>query len=197
MDLQTVTMDPAEAAERAKSYESLRMPTPEDRAIVAGLVALAAGKQLINLPETIRAGGEDELGLPRLAVMWADRPWCYVVRETSGTIEFEWDPYNRFDSRTRRFTFTDALTPRAHADLPDGATTGRLRSHVPPIPPEHRPGLSRLRKFAVLWEVEEWETDPTPPRDPALLRPLMGDLWSVEAIWDLTDLERAVLAGRR
>jgi len=34
----------------------------------------------------------------------------------------------------------------------------------------------------------------TPPRDPALIRHIRGDLWAVLAVWDLTELERAVLA---
>ena len=43
-----------------------------------------------------------------------------------------------------------------------------------------------MRGFHVLWEVESWT--PEPPRDPALLRHLRGDLWSVLAVWDLTEL---------
>ena len=48
--------------------------------------------------------------------------------------------------------------------------------------------------FHILWEVEQW--DPTPPVDPALVRHIRGDLWAVIAMWDLTELERAVLAAR-
>jgi hypothetical protein len=62
---------------------------------------------------------------------------------------------------------------------------------VPLIPPEHRPNRNRLPRFHILWEVEKW--DPTPPRDPALLKWIGGDLWEVVATWDLTELERAVL----
>jgi hypothetical protein len=42
--------------------------------------------------------------------------------------------------------------------------------------------------------VEEWTR--VPPRDPALLRHIRGDLWVVLAVWDLTDLERLVLSQR-
>jgi len=48
-----------------------------------------------------------------------------------------------------------------------------------------------LDRFHILWEAD-WHLDP--PQDPALLRRLMGDLWVVLAVWDLTSLERAVLA---
>lgn len=197
MNLQTVTMDPEDARKRLAAYESLKMPTAEDRAIIAGLMGCVAGKQLIDLRSTIRAGGVDDDGLPRLAVMWADRPWCHLIVESSGRVFFEWDPYNRYDSRSRRFVFDDVAPARVWSDVPQAARTGRLRSHVPPVPPDHRPGPTQLRKFAVLWEVDEWETMPAPPSDPALLRPLMGDLWTVEHVWDLTQLERLVLAGRQ
>jgi hypothetical protein len=66
---------------------------------------------------------------------------------------------------------------------------------VPLIPPTYRPKGGRIRRFHILWEVEEWEM--VPPKDPALLRHLIGDLWSVMGTWDLTELERAVLFGRR
>lgn len=68
------------------------------------------------------------------------------------------------------------------------------RTVVPTIPPDVRPRRNRLHGFHVLWEVEQW--DPTPPVDPALLRHIRGELWSVVATWDLTPLERAVLAAR-
>lgn len=45
----------------------------------------------------------------------------------------------------------------------------------------------------ILWEAE-WQA--VPPKDPALLRHLGGDLYAVVAVWDLTELERAVLGGR-
>jgi hypothetical protein len=65
---------------------------------------------------------------------------------------------------------------------------------VPLIPPRHRPRKHRLHLFHVLWEVEAWNL--APPFDPALVRHLRGDAWSVIATWDLTSLERAVLSGR-
>jgi hypothetical protein len=34
------------------------------------------------------------------------------------------------------------------------------------------------------------------PEDPALIKHIRGDLWSVMAVWDLSELERLVLAQR-
>ncbi len=63
---------------------------------------------------------------------------------------------------------------------------------APIVPPKLRPRLRRLRHCHILWEVEQWKL--VPPRDPALIRHIRGDLWAVLAQWDLTELERAVLA---
>jgi hypothetical protein len=68
------------------------------------------------------------------------------------------------------------------------------RTIVPTIPPNHRPRRTRLHRFHILWRSSSGAR--VAPRDPALLRHLRGDLWTVEAVWDLTDLERAVLSGR-
>lgn len=75
--------------------------------------------------------------------------------------------------------------------LPDYQLRG-YRALVPLIPPNLRPARALVR-YVILFEAE-WE--PVPPTDPLLLRHLHGDLYAVLAAWDLTPLERAVLAGR-
>jgi hypothetical protein len=52
-----------------------------------------------------------------------------------------------------------------------------------------------LSKHFVLWEVESW--DFAPPIGPMLLRPIGGNLYAVIAQWDLTDIERMIIAGTR
>lgn len=68
---------------------------------------------------------------------------------------------------------------------------------MPIVPPQHRVRGWRT-KCLILWEVEEWAraAAPRPPGDPMLLRRLTGDLYSVEAVWDLTPLEQLVLGAR-
>lgn len=197
MKLDTITMDPAGAEELADEYGALREPTDEEQAIAAGYLALAAGKTLINLRNVLAAGGEHDDGTPCLAVMDATRDWCYVARTKRGTVIYS--AHQSLDGRTTRgvYRYPELLPPRA--DLAwelEGTWAMRLRAMVPVIPPRYRRWGSRWRKCAILWEVDRWETAPAPPGDPALIRQLHGDLWTVEATWDLTDLERAVLAGR-
>ena len=77
---------------------------------------------------------------------------------------------------------------------PEGALTtyGDARAMVPPVPPVHRP-VSSLGNYHVLFEAI-WEQ--VAPKDPALLKHIGGDLYVVCATWDLTEIERTVLAGR-
>lgn len=63
---------------------------------------------------------------------------------------------------------------------------------VPLVPAPIRP-RGALDGYRILFE-PKWE--PVPPVDPMLLKHLHGALYVVLAHWDLTPLERAVLAGR-
>jgi hypothetical protein len=198
MDVQTVTIDRDSAAEQLESYRSIAMPTEEERAIIAGLVAAAAGKPLVNLKDAIRGGGEFDDGCPRLAVMATDQRWCYATRSTNGFVTFKGEPH----TLAQRLTFTvPGFASRSYADLNDADLISgwrqTRRTQVPIIPPQHRVRGWKT-KCVVLWEVEEWARHlaPRPPGDPLLLRHLIDDLYSVEAVWDLTPLEQMVLGAR-
>lgn len=199
MNLSTITMDPEQAQERAEPYRRLALPSVEEKAILAGYLALASGKQLINLGDTIRAGGCDDRGWPLLAVLGANRSWCHLrvskSRDNSG-VRWAFAPQQYTDGRhTRDLYVFDGVPIEDYSP-----TYGSHRAMVPLVPPEHRPRrgnqLLKLDNYVILWEVAEWAPAPQPPGDPALLRHLAGDLYTVEAVWDLTPLEQAVLAGR-
>lgn len=48
--------------------------------------------------------------------------------------------------------------------------------------------------YYILWEVDEWKK--VPPVDPYLLRRITSNFFVVLAGWNLTELERAAMAGR-
>lgn len=210
MKLDTITMDRTEARRAFLDYRRAvhERHDAEDAQIMRGYRELARGTQLIRLSETIAAGGQDDEGLPRLAVADAHEPWAWLQRGCSGAVTFL--PCRRGDlhhSRRRGIYRMPAGTLPAHnlagrptwqCEAEHGDGFGRRRARramVPKVPPALRPA-HHLRNYTILWEVEQWATDPQPPRDPALLKRIGGDLYAVLAVWDLTDLERAVLAGR-
>jgi hypothetical protein len=207
MDLDTITIERDAAAEQLEQYRSIKHPTEEDKAIVAGLLAAAAGKGLVNLRDVIIAGGVNELGFPRLAVCRSDAEWCYLSVSGSWRTNAErsWiiGPYTVTFSAVQRSRQDGRTSPRSFHTFRSvpwesaASVDRRLRSQVPMIPPALRPPVSRLRDFVTLWEVDEWAEAPAPPGDPALLRHVTGELYSVEATWDLTPLERAVLGARQ
>lgn len=209
MNLPTITMDADEAAERAAAYEALREPTDEECAIWQGFAAVAAGKTLVNLRAALLAGGHDANGWPRLAVMGAAEKWCHltVTKLHDGATRWTFSPRDLSERQADRriFRYETTLDVEVKNCGGWGWSRDRRRALVPNVPPELRPrGKGTwsntpigLHNFAVLWEVPEWEQAPVPPGDPALLRHLGGELWTVEAVWDLTELEQAVLAGRK
>lgn len=208
MDLATIDMPTDEAQRLFEEYRAAvrERHDEEDEQIMRGYKILAKGQQVIRLPKTLAAGGVEELTvrkrwgggsidvtLPRLAVARANRTtvWTEGIGESGGCVlQTKRDPHvnNRFD--VLRFD-TGTFEPGT-AD--EWSSSPRIRAVVPNIPPRLRPRAG-LGNFHVLFEAE-WGLDPEPPVDPALLRHIGGDLYAVIATWDLTEIERAVLAGR-
>jgi hypothetical protein len=194
MNLPTIEVTEEEATIKLAEYEKMLATerTAEDEAIAQAYRAARRGLQVIRLTEAVRLGGWfDQDGLPRIAIAGATWSECYV----------QWSGDD--------LLYSDAVWPRNQGALV-GRTTVRVPMHdvgvptvrswrrgqtmIPLVPPRFRPKLRRLRHCHILWEVEQWNM--RPPRDPALLRHIRGDLWAVLSVWDLTELERAVLAQR-
>jgi hypothetical protein len=196
MELSQLAVSEDEARAKLDEYtRSLRSDrNDEDAAIAAAYRAAARGLQVISLPRTIVAGGWHPNGLPRIAVTRATHAEC-EVRWEGGDLVFGEAGWRRnygglVTERTVRVTIPGDDRP--------GWTERTVRAGRAPVPlvPPHCRAKSRYRlsRCHILWEVEQWTR--TAPRDPALLRHIRGDLWAVLAVWDLTEIERAVLAGR-
>lgn len=211
MELATIEMPVDEAQQAFEEYRAaVRERHDEaDEAIMKGYQALAKGQQVINLPQALRAGGVDtisvrsrfratEAGLvtvPKLAVARANRTtvWTYGIDENGRCVmQTKRNPHvnNNFDVyRLPNGSFDPGERDR------DAWSEPRIRAVVPNVPPRLRPRAG-LHNFHVLFEAE-WGVEPAPPYDPALLRHIGGALYAVLAVWDLTEIERAVLAGSR
>lgn len=198
MDLATITM-PVEAAQaRLDAYAAqvASERTDLDRRIIRGYQSMVKGLPIIELSKSVQAGGFFDDGLPKIAVASAVGRDCWVRRESGWSrasadyiysiksADFDQNRGARINENTVRVTVSEPPEPKRQ--------TWSAHTLMPIIPPEHRPNQNRLHLFHILWEVEAWE--PVAPRDPALLKHIGGDLWEVVAMWDLTDLERAVLS---
>lgn len=193
MDVPTLTMPADLAQEKYEEYKAAlatREATEEDSTIMLGYKALAAGKQLLDLHQVFRACPVDDKGRPRLAVARADWQFCH---HRGGS----WRNPNRAvfarssDYLNRRGNTGNVAIPRAMMPQKWNGES-EWRALVPIIPAPIRPA-GDLSRFHVLFEAE-WQ--PVAPKDPLLLSRMSGSLYVILAAWDLTELERAVLAGR-
>jgi hypothetical protein len=221
MKLDTITME-KEAAEEAlaeyrkavkeiphtKMNEARREYEQMDRAIIRGYREIAKGNQLLKLSEAILGGGVEQRTwnadywqdgrmvrrnltgtFPRMAACRADarHVCCSGIKSDGSVIFVANDRWSR--RRADRLGFEGFGRPEYSNQTPH-------RAIVPTVPPTFRPPHN-LGGYTLLWEAE-WEQDRMqPPADPALLKQLAGDLYVVLAVWDLTELERAVLGGMR
>jgi hypothetical protein len=155
----------------------------EDATIMRGYKELAAGHQVLHLHDVMKAAGVDEKNLPKLAICRSDAKWChYDVVNAQPTFLMD---EARFYDRVRK----DKCIRLPQGMLP--APKFRARAMVPTVPAGLRPTAS-LANYFTLWEAD-WQKVPV---DPMLLKHIGGMLYAVLAVWDLTELERAVLAGR-
>jgi len=195
MILDTLEVDAAEAEAKVREYETVLAGerTREDDALLAAYRAARRGLPLIRLTRAIAAGGwfEDN-GLPKIAVARASTAGreCYVRWDHDSLVYAD-----RNDPYANRGALVGTSTVRVPVAEPPGNrrrwTWSMASTIVPLIPPGIRPRPRNARHRHILWEVEEWA--PVPPVDPALIRHLCGDLWIVQATWNLTALERYVL----
>lgn len=201
--VEPITMNRGKARELWQQYKAhcKSKHTAEDRGIMLGYRALAQGKSVIDIYDVFRKCPADANGLPKLAIGRANWERCWYFR-------YEHDNDAVFASTATQWgqgknTATRIVVPRAVMNpacsryVTDSAGVRRAmregdgRAIVPIIPPNVRPKAS-LKRYHILWEAE-WDVV---PRDPMLLRQLHGSLYAVLAVWDLTDLERAVLSHR-
>lgn len=195
--------DAVKAAPRARYCEARNEYERLDRAIMRGYKEIAKGNALIKLSEAMVRGGVQQLKwenrswrdggwhvthcagyFPRLAVCRADARHCVTAGIGSGgTLTLRADGGQR---KADTLDFDGFQEPASH-------DYRQHRAIVPTIPPPFRPPHN-LSGYHILWEAD-WEM--APPADPALLKHLGGDLYAVLAVWDLTELEQAVLGGLR
>jgi hypothetical protein len=189
MNVQPVTVDRETARGLFRKYKEHRhYSTPVDLEIQRTYQLISQGRVVIQaLAEIAKAGvGDDHL--PKLAIVRANARTCFVNLRHDGGARFTVKRWPR-DHETR--TYVDL--PSGSFPPPQRQRFSAAEAQVPLIPIHLRPQRG-LANYHILFEAE-WT--PIPPKDPLLLRRVgQADLWLVLAAWDLTEIERAVLAGR-
>lgn len=187
MQTEAITLDRQRARELFQKYRAHRhYSTPIDHEIQRIYHHIAQGRIVIKALDSIRAAGLGGDELPKLAIVRADAADCFLALKFDGGARFACKQWSR-DHETRTFVELPAGT------FPPTRSTRRARAQVPLIPVDVRPKRG-LANYHILFEAE-W--GPVPPKDPMLLRRIgKADVWLVLAAWDLTEVERAVLAGR-
>jgi hypothetical protein len=199
MHTELIKLDRGEADRLYRAYKShAAYSEPIDWEIQRTYDLLRKGKVIIRALESIKQAGLNREFLPKLALAPATAKECFMTRYNDGQMVMR--PHDGWSRKKKHDLFFRESTFRFPAEsFPmnfDGRRrTGRSdhKAMVPLIPIHLRPKRG-LANYHILWEAE-WERQP--PRDPYLLRRIgKADLWLVVAHWDLTEVERAVLATR-
>jgi hypothetical protein len=217
MNVSTITMDPVEAQQKLDAYRdalaarhSVKVEE-EWQAAADAYKELAKGTPLIDPLAAIRECGWRSDSRPVLAIARADmarvawdvsrssRWWDPDARRHKGAwapMQWQFAAQRNHESnwRWREGAGKSFVIPNITAEPPGDPASGIAM--VPMVPPDVLPARGcDLSKHYILWEVESW--DVSPPVDPILLRPIGGDLYAVVAQWDLTEIERTIIAGTR
>jgi hypothetical protein len=203
MEAQELKVDRKEALTLYRKYkEHQAYSGPIDWEIQRTYQLLAQGKVVIKAIESVRLGGLNEKGLPKLALGPATAAASHIRRNADGSMVMSPDDNfwsSRLEKRRLRFAAEAFVFPRETfpAYEHDGKRYRRGQDEhraMTPIVPIHLRPKRGLENYHILWEAE-WER--VVPKDPYLLRRIgKGDLWLVVAHWDLTEVERAALATR-
>lgn len=176
MKTATIEMSPRAARTEAERYGRCKQLTAQDRKIMQAYKSIAHGGKIINLKETMEAGGFDDLGRPRLAICCAAATKTNL-RGWAGSTEFRWNHRYYDRSSMRVVGFGHGKNEYIEA----WATT-------PYIPPYIR--RARMAQYLVLWEATWMDV---PKGDPFLLEKIDDNLFRIVAGWDITPLEAAIL----
>lgn len=187
METTRVEIPRNEAAKLWRKYQSHKHNRgPLDEEIQRIYHNIAKGRTVIKALESIIAAGIGNDRLPKLALVRADAPFCFLRVWNDGSASFgmQETTWGRI-ARDKIFRFPGRAFPHAKP--------GNYQALTPHIPPDIRPARG-LENYHILFEAD-WTK--APPVDPILLRRIgRGDAWLVCGAWDLTEVERAVMAGR-
>lgn len=181
----------------ASEAERWEKGNARERRVAVAYRALDEGRQLIDINKALASGGVDGHGRPNLAVArsrmrmvrletWASRRLARFSAPRHGRV------------RANRWRFEIEMTGLGDQFSREGDGHSAVAA-TPTMPPEvrvqSRPG--DLLFWEATWKAT-WKRSTvkrTVVRDPALLEPVVGNLYVVKASWELSELEAAALGG--
>lgn len=214
MKLEQLEIPREKAIEEYEAYKvALKKPQFEHEQYLKDLKKIYGhmrhGKSIVDLWAAMKKAGLRKSGNPKLAICRADAKKVRFVKEgeASGWFYYEKRKWQYYHQRWIK-----------DVEIPDGifadweqitevrgkgvetwevktVKNKNIETVVPIIPARFLNALrGSLKNYHILWEVKKW--NPVPPVDPILVRRLTPNMFVVLATWDLTPLERAVIAGR-
>jgi len=159
---------------------------------------LAKGKKVIDVFAAFENTGLNNLQQPRLAVCSAVAKDCFFEKMRSGSGAFR--AYNQRWGLPKSQTNLSVIIPENIYntwDLDEETQTIKdplLSTRVPIVPVKLLP-KGGLQNYHIIWEVDQWQVRRAPV-DPILAKRITRNLFVVLAIWDLTELEKALVEGR-
>jgi len=169
-----------------------------NQACAVAYAHLAKGEKLLRLSEAIQRGGLNDKGLPNIAIGRADRREVYFRwqrNETTALFSTASDWARRDPLRNPTL---NTVVNMGTSFIDDNVWSREGYALVPTVPADVRPAKGLLKDWFILWEVDQWATQPRfakASRDPYLLEHISGDLYAVIAEWDLTPIEIAIMEG--
>jgi hypothetical protein len=149
---------------------------------------LKSGRKLIDVLKIFPLAGVNDYYKPKLAISIANLKVIYCHYHRDGTLVFR----KSNDGWREAPILSLKLKPLPDHLFEKYQYRKDLKTMVPKIPASIRP-KGNLDKYYILWEVENWEQV---PKDPYLLKRLTKNIFVILAAWNLTELERSVIAGR-
>lgn len=192
MNIETFSETKKVATEKWREYNQAVKKTsdPLYKELKSVYNQMKAGKKVIDIFKVIQKGGVHENFHPKLAIAKATSKKVICRYFQNGTVYF----LNKDEWSSKVYAadvdLKNCLPVISHFK---SFESHRLTAPVPIIPAKHLPD-KLTDDYYILWEVDEWKM--VPPTDPWLLRRITRTLFVVLAGWDLTPLEKAVMAGR-
>ena len=156
------------------------------------------GRKVIDILKVIQKGGVHENCHPKLAIAKATNKKVICHYNKNGDVKYLNTDHWRAPFK-EDVVLIGCLPAIPEQKLPLWNNSKfresrfTLEAPVPICPPKLLPA-KLTNDYYILWEVDVWKM--VPPTDPYLLRRITKNMFVVVAGWDLTEIEKAAMAGR-